>query len=186
MLCGGGLLVASAFFSGAFRYYSVCRVCGETKTTSEFQVWGLKVWQTDEKKGSRLSAMTTSKGIVGPHHHDWLFGQGAGNGVKCAIGSGRHIVQSVDSHQLASFVFDAWRFGQPGVATNLLVIALNPKLAHDARSLVPSYPEAGFSTRDEFLAWRNENESNWEWRTEILSKEERAPFVRNSVANERP
>jgi hypothetical protein len=67
-----------------------------------------------------------TNGIVKPHDHHWLFGQGGGNGVKCAIGSGRYIRSAADSKEFADMILMLHSHGQTAFRDRVLHGLFNP------------------------------------------------------------
>ncbi|KAF0180066.1 MAG: hypothetical protein FD161_1079 [Limisphaerales bacterium] len=177
-----------ALHAGEFSYYSICQSCGKWRTTRVIGVhaWNWSLLTRHEERDTPLSLLLWKDGIGKPHEHVWLFGQGGGNGVKCAIGHGRHLAGNVNDPTLVQFLADARKFGQGQVASNVLAVAMNPKTSYDARHLVSGYPETGFATRGYFLDWMRENESYLEWRNEIIRAGNTGSVVETSAANERP
>src|SRR4051794_30310553 len=106
-------LVASTMF-GAFRYTSLCGQSGAIQDTSECQspLIHITLFRHSSSHAAPVSAVLTSNRIVAPHQHQWLFCQGAGNGVTCAIGSGRHIRPAVQSNGVAAVIEATQRFGE--------------------------------------------------------------------------
>lgn len=186
LLVMGVPLVFIALHAGEFSYYSICQSCGKWRTTRVIGVhaWNWSLLTRHEERDTPLSLFLWEDGIGKPHEHIWLFGHGGGNGVKCAIGPGRHLAGNVNSALLVRFLGDAWRFGQSAVASNVLMVAMNPKTAFDVRHLTSGYPETGFVTRSYFLDWMHENESYLEWRKEIIRAGIAGSAVETSVPNE--
>src|SRR5215204_6449400 len=81
-------VVTLALMMGPFGYTSVCNRCGALRSTTEWQLpmTSLTVFRSSTESESPLSRVLLTNGIVAAHSHQWLFAQGGGNGVKCAIG----------------------------------------------------------------------------------------------------
>src|SRR5690348_15012967 len=81
------VLAASALFC-RFEFTSVCSQCGATRDTTDWQIplTSVRVFSHSSEHASPVSTVLVSSGTVATHQHQWLFCQGGGNGVKCAIG----------------------------------------------------------------------------------------------------
>lgn len=173
LLCALGLVPIFALMGGVFRYSSVCKHCAKVKSTSEFgiQSWNVVVWQTSKEQESRLSTMLASEGIVQPHEHNWMFAQGGGNGVKCAIGGGRFLARVNNDTEFVAFVRDTWRFGQQAIATNLLAAVLNPHTASSAlwRTVASDYSLADVDSAASLRTWLQEHSFDLDYPFEIAS-----------------
>jgi hypothetical protein len=121
-------LVASALF-GRFGFTSVCSRCGEIRDTTEWQIplTSVTVFSPSSEHTSPVSTALTTSGIVAAHEHQWLFCQGGGNGVTCAIGEGRHIRPVVQSDAVAAIIAASQRFGETQFRDRLLRALFDPK-----------------------------------------------------------
>ena len=162
-----------ALSGGVFRYSSACKHCAKSRSTSEYGIhrWQIVLWRTSEEQESRLSAMLAVEGIVRPHVHDWIFAQGGGSGVKCAIGSGRFLARVSNDTEFVALVRDTWRFGQRPISTNLLAAVLNPNTAASARwgMAAPDYSSADIDSTSSLRTWLQEHSTDLDYPFEIAS-----------------
>jgi len=107
-----GLTVSALF--GRFGFTSVCSRCGAIRDTTDWQIplTSITVFSLSSTHASPVSTILTSTGIIVAHEHKWLFCQGGGNGVRCAIGAGRHIRPAVESDGVAAVIAASQRFGE--------------------------------------------------------------------------
>ena len=87
------------------------------------------------------------------HQHEWLFCAGGGNGVTCAIGSGRHILPSAESEAVARLIEASQRFGEIKFHEKLLQTVFDPEVSPYVRMLGIAVPHDGFSSAAELRAW---------------------------------
>jgi hypothetical protein len=147
-------LVAIAY--GVFGGTSVCARCGRLRTTTELQVplVGIPYFRFHGEQASLLSAVLDERGLRRGHAHDWQFGVGAGNGIMCAIGPGRHLLGAVGDHQVAAFVRNLAEYGSATEVEGWVKALLDIGTSQQAWQLLRQFPEAGFARRAEFQGWR--------------------------------
>lgn len=125
----GGVAAAAlgiyvAFF-GAFGYSSVCSRCGAVRQTTEWQIprTSIPILSRSSVRQTPVSLSMTTNRIAPPHGHQWVFAQGGGNGVRCALGRARLVRSTVESSQVAQLLTALERYGERGfrdkVLTNL-------------------------------------------------------------------
>ncbi|MFN0052533.1 MAG: hypothetical protein ACKV0T_10085 [Planctomycetales bacterium] len=153
-------VVAMVLVIGPFRfhYFSVCGDCGAVRNSSERQipVFPFPYWRSHAIQETVLSRTVARLGLIGQHEHRWLFGHGGGNGIQCALGSGRHIRKSADSDLVAIFLENTWEYEGEESAGEWLAFALSPDDSQrmwSALSLT-KFPEVGCTSTDEYRAWR--------------------------------
>lgn len=148
------VLAASALF-GRFGFTSVCSQCGAIRDTTDWQfpLTSVTVFSHSSEHASPVSTVLTSSGIVATHQHQWLFCQGGGNGVKCAIGGGRHIKPVVESDDVAAIISASQRFGELQFRDRLLHALFDLKISEAVRGLGMNAPTNGFSDAPAFHAW---------------------------------
>ena len=136
-------LAAFTLMSGPFGYFSVCDRCGALRRTTNWQIpsTSLTFFTHSTETESALSQVLLTNGIVQPHEHHWLFGHGGGNGVKCAIGTGRHIRPAVDSQEFAGLVLLLHTAGETDFRDRVLRGVFDPDTSHFFRSLSFSAPK---------------------------------------------
>jgi len=106
-------------------------------------------------------------GLVASHQHQWLFCQGSGNGILCAIGKGRHVLPAVKSQEVAALIEAGQKFGELAFRGQVVAALLDPNTAPLVYDLGFSVPQSGFSNKAEFEKWLGENKPLFE---EMLEK----------------
>jgi hypothetical protein len=149
------MVVAAAAFFGRFGFASVCSQCGATRETTDWQIplTSVAVFSHSSEHATSVSTVLTSSGIVASHQHQWLFCQGSGNGVGCAIGEGRHIRPSMESDGVAAVIAASQRFGDLQFRDRVLHALFDPKTSEAVRGLGMNVPTNGFSDASVFHAW---------------------------------
>lgn len=160
---GGLLILVAAFALWPFRFYydSVCSQCGAIRWTTEWQLPHSEhsFFKRSTVERTVLSSYLTSSGIVGPHSHQWLFGHGGDNGVRCALGPGDGIRTTVMSPAVVRLLAFSRQFGEQSESSNFLRFGLDQDISPAIRSLAASVPTDGFATRDQYRGWF----SNQKW-----------------------
>ena len=143
---------------GRFSYSSVCSHCGAEQSTLEGHIpfTPVRLFQYSSLRESPLSRVLLSSGLVQSHRHDWLFNQGGGNGVFCALGPGAHIWPTASSPAVARFVESASRYADRRWMDTIVHAALSPESGQMIRSLAVTVPAGGFSQASDFRAWQEE------------------------------
>ena len=156
-------LVAAALF-GAFSFTSVCSRCGAIRDTTEWQIpmTSITVFSHSSEHASPVSTVLTSNGIIAAHEHQWLFCQGGGNRVTCAIGEGRHIRPVVQSDGVAVVIAASQRFGDARFRDRLLRSLFDPKTSEAVRRLGMSVPTKGFPDAAAFRAWLSQETESFD------------------------
>ena len=156
----GGLLffLAAAFelWPYRFHYDSVCSQCGAIKDATEWQLPHIRDYSFFTRstiKQTCLSSYLTSSGIVGAHSHQWLFGHGGGNDIKCALGDGDPIRGTVTSPEVVRLLELSRQFGGSEESSNLLKLVFDRDISRSIRSLASSVPANGFTTNTQYRAW---------------------------------
>jgi hypothetical protein len=115
--------------------------------------------------------------LIANHEHEWLFGHGGGNGVKCAIGPGRHLRSSFESTNVAAFVEALTKYTDQQTVSKWLTRLQNPELSH-ACLRAADYPrDDAFGSEQLFKAWLNDGPEErlyWE-ETGVLPAIEEVP-----------
>ena len=148
------VLTASALF-GRFGFSSVCSQCGVMRDTTEWQIplTRISVFRHSSENATPVSIVLSRGGIVPTHEHQWLFCQGSGNGVGCAIGEGRHIRPSMESDGVAAVIAASQRFGDLQFRDRVLHALFDPKTSEAVLGLGMNAPTNGFSDASVFHAW---------------------------------
>src|ERR1051325_11124003 len=108
------ILAAYAASYGRFSYSSVCNRCGVVQLTEQWQIPRTSIpmfihssmWQTP------VSLCLTTNRIVPSHNHQWVFAQGSGNGVRCALGNGQAVRSTVEFSEVARLLEALERYGE--------------------------------------------------------------------------
>lgn len=148
------VIIASATF-GAFRYSSVCTTCGAIQNTTEWQIplTTIGIFHHSSQRPTSVSTTLLRSGVVGMHEHQWLFSQGGGNGVRCAIGGGRHIAPVVQSGGVAAVIAASQQFGVLQLRDKLLHALFDPRTSEAVRVLGANVPTNGFPNASALHAW---------------------------------
>ena len=143
-------LAAAILCGEPFAYYSVCDVCGAMRNTWDWRtpLTELTVFSRSIVNETTLSRVLLTNSIVQPHAHHWLFGQGGGHGVKCAIGPGRHIYPAAESAEFASLVLDLHRRGEIGFRDRVLRGVFDPETSRMFRNLSFHAPQTAMSAAE--------------------------------------
>lgn len=144
-----------------FSYYSVCPVCAQTRLSTDWE----RIWSdhftyrtTHRIKPTPVSLVLEKCRLIPQHEHQWLFGHGGGNGVKCAIGPGRHVRPTFESTNVAAFVEALVQHGDRQTQKKWLARMGKRELSHTFRMAVSSPPTGAYGSKDRFLEWLPEPE----------------------------
>jgi len=151
-----GLLALIAWGPFRFSYFSVCSKCGCIRDSVARQLPFLPVtyWTSHRLEDSPVSRAAAQ--LVQPHSHEWLFGQGGGNGVLCALGPGHQIAPTVWSEQVASFIRATHEYVAPSKARYWLNCALDPKRSRAVLNWLQAsgFPASAPVDRKTYSKWR--------------------------------
>jgi hypothetical protein len=138
------------FIAGPFRYASVCDKCGAIRHSSDWQLPGTDVTiiTFSKESDSPLSRVLLTNGIVQTHSHHWLFAQGGGHGVKCALGTGRYILFAAESKEFAALVAVLHKQGQMAFSDRVLRVVFDPDTAGLFRNLSFDAPTVEMSASE--------------------------------------
>jgi hypothetical protein len=167
------LIVFYLIFIGPFSSVSVCRICGAEKISTK--LFGI---EHDTEKTTPLSAFVTEKHIAGEHNHIWLFGQGSGGGVMCAIGEGRHLFWTIDNKGVVSFLDLVNTYDGKEQARAYLERFLNPDRMLDAREFsLSKEEEIELNSKEKFDKWLSGKEKAY--------KEDRATSFSLNISDQK-
>jgi hypothetical protein len=154
-LAAGVLAVCVAFF-GAFGYSSVCSRCGAVRQTTEWQIpcTSIPIFSRSSVRQTPVSLSMTTNRIAPPHGHQWVFAQGGGNGVRCALGSAHMVRFTVESSEVAQLLAALERYGERGFRDKVLTNLFDDSTTHLVRTL--SVPSGGFTNAAQLHAWISE------------------------------
>lgn len=153
---GAGIWLVLTVLFGPFGYVSICQHCGRARHTTEFQVplLGLSYFWFHHVEDTNFSSRLGQ--LVPSHECRWLFGQGGGNGIVCAIGKGHSLLNVVNQPTIVSFIQNVDRFEGHAASQDWIAKSLDPDQADTVRHwLIGSiFPESGFDSEDEYRRWR--------------------------------
>jgi hypothetical protein len=154
-----GLLIALMIFLDPFRSCSVCDRCGLLLFTTNWQLplTEFNVFSYSSEIETPLSQVLSKNGLVQSHPHHWIFSNGGGNGVQCAIGTGRYLRPAAQSQEFAALIQTLHEHGQDALLERVLKKTFDPRTSTSMRTwsfFVPKDP-----TDSELQAWINE----WEF-----------------------
>jgi len=143
----GALLLAAGWCS--FASFSVCRMCGQVRHEIRWQlpfmdVTYLRVHRDEETVASRF---LNSRGLVGEHEHDWIFGHGGGNG-RSACGPMSSMPGRLQDEERVRFLDILLKFGRREEAAKWACRIADPR-----QILLPSPPDSELKTEKEFESW---------------------------------
>jgi hypothetical protein len=149
---------------GAFGFSSVCTRCGAIRETTEWQIplTSINVFQHSSEHATLVSAALVKGGIITKHEHLWLFSQGGGNGIRCALGEGRHIRPVVESEGVATVIAASQKFSELQFRDRLLHAMFDPKTSEAVRRLGMNAPTNGFSDASVFRLWMTQETESFE------------------------
>jgi hypothetical protein len=149
------LLSYRAQQAGPFCYTSVCGQCGTLQQTTEWQLphGRFTFFRRSSERATPLSSTLLMNGIIAPHRHEWVFANGGGNGITCAIGEGSYIRPVVESPAFARLIDTLHRHGQNALRDKVLRGAFDPSIAHLVYGLTFSVPTNGFADSADLRAW---------------------------------
>ncbi len=131
------IAVTAILIAGPFGYHSVCDQCGLSRQTVNWQLpfTECTFFTRSTESETPLSTLLLTNGIVPVHSHHWLFATGAGNGVRCAIGPGRHIRSTIESKEFATLILVLHQRGQAAFRDRILRVAFDPRSSDRVRAL---------------------------------------------------
>lgn len=156
--------VASLFCR--FNSRSVCSVCGCTCQNTDLQLPLVPItyWRFQSTSETPLSEQVKQLNLAPGHRHDWIFMNGGGNGVMCALGNGGEMYANTQMPEVTAFVADTYRYRDAEEARHWLRTALREREASALRLWLvmgASPPYAGFDSTEDYERWRNEADREW-------------------------
>jgi hypothetical protein len=153
-------LLAVALWS-SFGYRSICPLCGRIQGTTQLQLPFTHStycsWNRDHGVTPVGAAFARAGLVPANHSHDWHFMHGAGNGVSCAIGDGRHLFDPYQSDHVAYFV-EATARHEPKALGFWLSILRDPKRANQLRSVAGEFPARAVNDVVAYQDWKAANQ----------------------------
>lgn len=149
--------LASVVF-GRFGYTSVCTRCGAEEHATDWHLFGSQIilFNSSKVAATPFSDMLTTNGAISPHQHQWMFAAGGGNGVKCAIGDGRHLWSTIRSTNIATLLVWNHKYADAPFQERLLRLALAPDTAREVEFMTYNLPTNGFNSAQEYKTWLDE------------------------------
>jgi hypothetical protein len=153
------LTAALAFWPFCFFHDSVCSQCGALQHVTEWQLPHSRYsfFRRFSVEPTVLSDYLLSSGVVSAHEHQWLFGHGGGNGVRCALGDGDRIRATVGSADVARLLSMTRQFGEQQQSRELLRFAFDRDMSRSIRFLAANVPTNGFASAEEYRVWIADN-----------------------------
>ena len=147
------LLTGYILASGAFRYASVCDRCGAIRQTTEWQIphTSFAILSRSSTHETPVSLCLTTNKIVRQHNHQWVFAQGGGNGIKCALGRAHKVRFTVESTEVPQLLASLEQYGERGFRDKVLTNLFVDSTTHVVRTL--SVPANGFTNAAQLHAW---------------------------------
>ena len=153
-----GLAVLLGMGFGRFYSYSICSTCGAIERDTEWQIGPGRTtfWTARSVESTPLCKLLADRQLVGDHAHTWLFGQGSGNGVRCALGPGSHI-QEAAMPEGARFIAALHDYRGRESAAEWLALLLDRDRGRWTGALARSVPPDGFKDQADFDRWWRDN-----------------------------
>jgi hypothetical protein len=147
------VLVGCILTSGAFRYLSVCDRCGAIRQTTEWQIPRTRFafFSHSSIRQTAVSLCLTTNRIVPTHGHKWVFAQGGGNGIKCALGRAHLVRSTVESLEVAQILETLERYHERNFRDRVLKNLFNDSTTYMVRTLF--VPSGGFTNAAHLHAW---------------------------------
>ena len=101
-----------------------------------------------------VSLFLTTNRITPPHTHQWVFAQGSGNGVHCALGGAWAIRFTVESSDVAQLLEELERYGERGFRDRVLTSLFDDSTTQLVCSM--RVPAGGFTNAAQLRAWISE------------------------------
>ena len=155
VVIGSALVVLAAYiaFCGAFGYSSVCTRCGAVRLTTEWQIprTSIPVFSRSSIQQTPVSLCLTTNHIVASHSHQWVFVQGGGNGIRCALGAAHMVRSTVESSEVAQLLEALDHYGERGFRDRVFTNLFDNGTTALVRTL--HVPSGGFTNAAQLRAW---------------------------------
>ncbi|CAN5542523.1 hypothetical protein BH10PLA1_BH10PLA1_19260 [soil metagenome] len=153
------IAIACVAHFSTFRSGSICNVCGATQSETDWQfpLTSLTYWSSTAVRSTPLRETTERLHLCPPHQHQFIFIQGSGNGVLCAIGQGRHFAAAATHSQWSVFIANLAAYRGAAIAEHWLVVSLTPDGWRPLSMLLSDFPDAGFRSQGEYDEWWTKN-----------------------------
>ncbi|MDB5328397.1 MAG: hypothetical protein JWM57_3966 [Phycisphaerales bacterium] len=146
---------------GAFGYSSACRECGMIRSSTDWQIpfTPLTYWRSHSLEPTLLSREVEADALATGHTHNWVFSHGGGNGIMCAIGSGRWLMSEAMSPDCPTFIHGLVLYRDKRLAREWLTLLLDPKIAIHP-PLGYDLPKKNFPNKAAFDEWGSKLRDN--------------------------
>ncbi len=150
------LLVVFTIVAGAFRYTSVCNRCGAVRYKTEWQVPHTRFafFSHSSVRQTPVSLCLTTNQITPMHSHNWVFAQGGGNGIKCALGEAHKVHSTVESLEVAQLIQALERYGQRDFREKVVASLFDDSTTRVV--LLFALPTGGFTNEIQMQTWISE------------------------------
>ena len=139
---------------GEFSYFSVCRVCGQRRHSTELQIPLARVtyWTFNRDEPTAVSKFLISRELVKQHEHEWVFGHGRGNGCS-ASGPALMMSSRLASEDNVRFLDILLKFGRKAEAEKWAQRVTDPRY----RGAFPFMPDRELLSDKDFDSWWTAN-----------------------------
>jgi len=145
-------LAGLGLFTGAFfGWTSFCEVCGAARVSHN--VFWLPVHHV---KPTAFSSYLDSIGYAKGHRHEWLFAQGSGGLVMCAIGKGRYLMHNVTAPGMTLYLQGLHAYRDAAEFDRAVRRLLEPRGA--LHNIPFEITAADVATREAFGRWSAEHD----------------------------
>ena len=161
-ICCVAVLGVLSYSAGPFRYSSVCNRCGAVRQTTErqFPRTHFTFFSRSVERATPVSLSLTTNRVVGSHSHQWIFAEGGGNGVRCALGRADRLRSTVESTRVAQLIETLERYKEPAFRDKVLT-NLFDEATSDVVPMLP-IPGGGFSDAVQLHDWITEQSDNFD------------------------
>lgn len=116
---------------------------------------------THEITRTPLTEALAKQRLIPEHEHEWLFGHGGGNGIKCAIGPGRHIRRTAESTNVAAFVGAIVKYTDTNSVSKWLGRLQDAKYSYAILISVGHPKEGVLDSAERFNEWLVDGPEEW-------------------------
>ena len=150
---------------GTFNFESIGSSSGIIQSTTLWQIPFTEVtyFTSRHERETLLSKVIARNDLFSMREQVWIFSNGGGNGVMCAIGEGRHLRSAVYFPEVAFFVDAVAKYRGKSIAQAWLKLILNPKQSTGVTNAIRSgeIPAAGFSDKAAFDRWWRDHQQSF-------------------------
>lgn len=156
------LFIIYTMVAGAFRYTSVCNQCGAVRYKTEWQVprTSFAFFSHSSIRQTPVSLCLTTNQITPKHKHNWVFAQGGGNGIKCALGEAHKVRSTVESLEVAQLIQALERYDQRDFREKVVTSLLDDSTTRVVFLL--ALPTGGFTNEIQMQTWVSEQAESFD------------------------